>query len=130
MCEHYLRAIFTIPVWALGFSIFLGAIVTYLWANCLYSCFASKDEEERRDRRIAAINGMVIRSFITSLVIWLPQAVGPTVAALLAAHALIAWAGLDNKEKPSRIRYTISMLYHIVSIFWAIAWGLWATSAA
>src|SRR5437016_2311877 len=49
------------------------------------------------------------------------KAVGPTVAGLLTAHGLLVWAGLEQKDKPARIRYTISMLNHIVWIFWAIA---------
>src|SRR6266478_5636494 len=105
MREHHLCAIFTLPVKALVISIVLGAVVTLLWAEFLYRCFSS-DHPEQRARGIAAINGMVIRGFMTSLVIWLPQAVGPTVAGLLTAHGLLAWAGLEQKDKPARIRYT------------------------
>src|SRR4051794_35850299 len=112
ICD-YVSAIFPTPVIALIASIFVGAAVTWLWANFLYSKFWLSPEFPQRDKKhdplrakAIAVNGMVIRSLLTTVVIWLPQATGPIVAGLLTAHALIAWGGLQPTDRQGRIRQT------------------------
>jgi hypothetical protein len=116
------------PGIALAISVLGGVLVTWLWAEFLYCTFRKElPENLQRARPIAALNGAVIRGLLTTTVIWLPGSTGAIVAGLLAAHGFIAWGGLqpeNQKNIQGRSRFTISMLNHIFSIFWAIAWGI------
>jgi hypothetical protein len=116
------------PEIALAISVIGGALVTFIWAECWYRAFRKQlGANSQRARGIAALNGVVIRGLLTTTVIWMPQTTGAIVAGLLAVHGFTAWGGLQPQQQENihgRTRYTISMLNHIISIFWAIAWGI------
>jgi hypothetical protein len=122
------------PVWALAASIVLGAVFTFLWAEFSYYLRRRKfpvteaDPEAERGRWTSAIMGILQRAFLTTIVIWLPMSTGPIAATLIVVNVAVGWGRYDTKSLEGRSRYTVSLMNGIVSVFWAIAWGIWANS--
>ena len=118
------------PVVALAGSVVLGAAFTLVSAEMLHNSLEGTFPNiaaagPSRVRWIGAMIGALHRGLLTTLVIWLPAATGPVAGALLAVHAILGWGGVDSQTLPGRARYNISMTNQMVSIFWAIAWGIW-----
>jgi len=115
-------------VWALAGSVILGIVFTFIWAELLYYAVHRKFRPEKRDRVrwVSVMNGILQRGFLTTIVIWLPMAAGPIAATLIALTAIAGWGHYDNKSVEGRTRYAISLMISVTSIFWAIAWGIWA----
>ena len=121
---------------ALIISTVVGALVTWLWSSLLH-CLNKKNYEElpddarKRHYAFSFIIGAVERMLITTLVLWLPMAVGPLAAAWLGVKAVVGWAGMDKKpdyaaSHPARARFTVTLLGSAISFLWAIGCGIWA----
>ena len=70
--------------------------------------------------------GVLERALLTIFVLWLPMAAGPFVGAWIAVKAVIGWGGQDQKENDARARYVVALSGSMVSILWAVSWGIWA----
>jgi hypothetical protein len=121
------------PVIALLASVFGGAVITAAWAETShlilrrnYPQFTGKD----RSFWGASYIGIVERLLVTMLTIWVPQALGALAATLLVLKAVMGWGDLQNNQdiRPARARYGIALMNSVVSMIWAIGWGIWGTS--
>jgi hypothetical protein len=116
---------------ALGLSIVGGIPVTMAWTRLLHYRLRIEYPENftqyHSDRLISFVVGVVERGIITMLAIWLPQSVGAIVAALLAVKAVGSWTG-DNTSNPHRVRFFTALLGSLMSMGWALAFGIWAVA--
>jgi hypothetical protein len=114
---------------ALWISIFGGFIVTLAWSEGWHWYLRWKFPTvfKTRDglRPIGITIGLIERGLITTLVVFMQPAVGPFAGAWIVVKAAAGWGSLKNDTLPSRSRYYVTLLGSLVSIFWAIAWGLW-----
>jgi hypothetical protein len=117
------------PLIALAGSVVLGGIFMYLWSEMLHARlqkqFPDVITEKDRVLWVAMLGGALNRSFMTTVVIWLPQATGPIAALLVSITAVLGWGHLNRKTTEGRARFNVSVMNGIASIFWAIAWGIW-----
>jgi hypothetical protein len=117
---------------ALLASVLGGVVATVIWAEIShfllrksYPEFTGKD----RSNLIGPIMGIVERLLLTILTLWLPQALGPIAAAVIAVKAVLGWGDLQaSNTRPGRTRYSVSFMNGLVSIIWAVAWGIWGTA--
>src|SRR5262249_46094137 len=118
---------------ALSISVVVGALVTWPLSWLLHSLLLA--EARQRYHTLSITIGGVERLLLTTLVIWLPAAVGPLGAAWLGAKAVVGWAGMDKTEghaasPEARARFSVTLLGSAISFFWAIGWGIWARGLA
>jgi hypothetical protein len=110
-------------------SVLLGAVFTGIWARTshwfLRKCF--QFPPDNLGFLIGVLMGIVERLLLTITTLWEPQALGPIAAALIAVKEILGWADLKPKDndRPSRIRYSVSFMNNLVSVIWAISWGIW-----
>lgn len=122
-----------LAVWALLASVVGGLPVTYGVTSFLYRRLNRKYPDglqgPHRDAWMGTVIGLLERGFITTLTIWLPQSLGPLVGSWMVIKAAGAWTpdGIPG-HLARRVRYFAAILGSLVSTFWAIAWGLAATS--
>jgi hypothetical protein len=126
------------PFWSalFIFSIGLGVPVTWLWSWILHSLNQKNYEKlpedaGKRHHAFSITFGIVERALLTTLVLWLPMAVGPIAAAWLGVKAVVGWAGMNEAEDhkaghPARARFSVTLLGSAFSFLWAIGWGIWA----
>jgi hypothetical protein len=118
------------------FSIALGVPATWLWSWILHSLNKKNYEKlpgeaGKRHHAFSITFGILERTLLTALVIWLPMAVGPLAAAWLGVKAVVGWAGMNETENhraghPARARFSVTLLGSGFSFLWAIGWGIWA----
>src|SRR5262249_262197 len=126
------------PFWSAVFifSIGLGVPATWLWSWVWHRAnqknFVQLPKEAReRHHAFSIFVGVVERGLLTTLVIWLPMAVGPLAAAWLGVKAVVGWAGMNESPlhkgtHPARARFTVTIVGSAFSFLWAIGWGIWA----
>jgi hypothetical protein len=76
-------------------------------------------------------SGVFERALATAFVIWIPAAVGPFTGTWIVAKAAGGWAFVvqptaDAYDDYRKALYFAGLLGSVVSLGWAIAWGLWA----
>jgi hypothetical protein len=113
-------------------SVIGGLFVTFIWTEVshqLLKYFFPQFSGNDRSKVIGPTVGMVERLLLTILTIWLPQALGPIAAAVIAAKVVLGWGDLGGSTtgRPGRTRYSVSLMNSLVSIIWAIGCGIWAT---
>lgn len=109
-------------------SVLGGMAVTFVWAEFWHWVLRrqfSEISKSDRVRWVARVMGILERGLLTTLVLWLPGAVGAFAGALIAVKAVAGWGDLRSEFLPGRARYYVSMMNGIVSIFWALACGIW-----
>lgn len=119
---------------ALFASAVLGIPLTFTWSEFWhwylkrYRMVVPPTSPDR-DRVIGISIGILERLFLTTLVIWLPNASGPVAATWIIAKAAVGWDLTGKKEAnlDSRRRYSVHLMNSATSIFWALAWGIWGT---
>lgn len=115
--------------YALLAAVVLGMPVTYGWAQTshyfLRRRFPTELADDKRVIWLAIVTGMLNRTLLTTLAIWMPQAAGPVLAAIIAVQAVLGWGRFDKDAVAGRARYNVSMLNVIFSLTWAVAWGIW-----
>jgi hypothetical protein len=114
-------------------SIVGGAVVTLIWTELLHWIVRRqfrKGPEPSRIRPLPAISGLLERAVVTALVIWIPAGTGPFMGTWIVAKAAGGWAFVarpqgytDDHEKAL---YFVGLLGSLVSLGWALGWGLWA----
>jgi hypothetical protein len=113
---------------AILLSVVAGVVFTFIWANAAHAIAQWKYPElKNKDRGafIPAFTGALERLLLTITAIWLQPAVGPIAAAIIAVKVVLQWGDLDGKSRSARTRYLVSFTNNLVSITWAIAWGIW-----
>src|SRR3954471_11089284 len=119
--------------WALLASVVAGLPVTYGTTAFLYRRLNRKYPEDlkgpHRDAWMGTVIGLVERGLVTTLTFWLPQSLGPLVGSWMVIKAAGAWTpdGIPG-HLARRVRYFAAILGSLISVFWAIGWGLWATA--
>jgi hypothetical protein len=130
MVRDFCAIVASRPSVALLGSVVLGALFTLAWAQFLHWCYRETNPDHRKQRvvSLAALNGAVERALVTAGIIWIPQVIGPVVAALIGIRAVLSWADLDAKTLAGRVRFNISIINTVVSLLWGMGWGIWAIS--
>jgi hypothetical protein len=114
-------------------SVVGGVPITWLWSEFCHFLLRrrllqtkKRADPSPRGRLFSGIFGVLERTLLTTFVLWLPTGAGAFVGALLIAKAAIGWGDLgDNKKDAGRARYVVTMFGSMVSILWAVAWGIW-----
>lgn len=111
-------------VTALTMSVVVGMVVTWIWSSILHRML-KKDYNDQRLPWIGVAFGVLERGLLTTFVLWLPQAAGPFVGAWIAVKAVTGWGDLDQKQEKGRRRYAVTLMGSMLSILWAVGWGIW-----
>ena len=112
---------------ALFISVIIGIPVTWAWSNFCHR-FYRENSGDQRYHALSITFGVLERTLITTLVLWLPMAVGPFAGAWLVVKSIVGWAGMDVKEHAARARFSVTLFGSLVSILWALGWGIWGMS--
>ena len=122
-----------IRIIALLVSVIGGAIVTFCWSE-LWHWYLHKSYPEAfpgsdRDRVIAISLGVLERGVFTALVLWLPAAVGAPAGAWIVVKSAAGWGALAGGKEAGRSRFYVALMGSLVSISWAMFWGIWGAEA-
>ncbi|MCX7311401.1 MAG: hypothetical protein WCG92_21700 [Hyphomicrobiales bacterium] len=109
---------------AMILSVFGGIPVTWLWTEFLHRLLKRTETDIRR-QWVGITFGILERTLLTTFVLWLPIGAGAFAGAWIIVKAVTGWGGLDQKLEPARARYAVVLMGTIVSIIWAIGWGIW-----
>ena len=118
---------------ALFFSTIIGLGVMFVW-TALWHWYANWCDRRaglgislgERDLPTVIIGGAVERGLVTALVLWLPSEVGVIVAGLITVKAIGSWGQVSLATLSGRRRYYAHFMGSLGSMFWALAWGIWA----
>jgi hypothetical protein len=122
---------------AFAMSIGAGALVTLVWSETVHRSVERKFKgleypEITRITWMPAMIGVLERALVTTFAIWLPMALGPFMGAWIVAKAAGGWLLIPpGGEAPKfndykRARNSAGLMASVVSLGWAVAWGLWA----
>lgn len=117
---------------ALLISVAGGAVLTFAWSEVSHRLNRknyTEPEQLIRHRTLSFIFGVLQRALLTTFAIWIPMAVGPFAGTWLVAKSIVNWAGMDAKSHAGRARFSVALFGSLVSILWAVAWGIWGNSA-
>jgi hypothetical protein len=109
---------------ALLVSVVGGIPVTLAWSQAFHWILRKTYADHRRVW-IGVTFGLLERTLLTTFVLWLPMAVGPFAGTWIVAKGIIGWGDLDSKTEDGRARYAVTLMGSLVSILWAIGWGIW-----
>lgn len=110
-------------------SLIGGAAITFLWAEAVHFIIQWQFPGMARPLRLRWMPiaiGVLERAVMTSFAIWVPMALGPFMGTWIVAKAAGGWALVVTGEDHKRALYFAGLLGSIVSLGWALAWGLWA----
>ena len=114
---------------ALLASVAGGIFVTAIWvalSSCVFQClYSAQYTKPDGNQIIAHIGGAIERLLLTILVLWLQPAVGPLAGGVLVVRTALGWGELEQNKLKQRFRFYASFLNGLVSVTWAIAWGIW-----
>jgi len=114
-------------------SMIVGALITFLWSEVWHTWLHRTFPRDfpnsfNRSKLLAIMIGVLERGLLTTFIIWLPQAAGPFAGAWIAVKAVAGW-GDKRDDIASRSRYYVALIGSLVSIFWAVGWGIWGMSS-
>lgn len=121
-------AIAAINAVALFVSIWVVGIVTKPITDYFHAQLRRQHGEDykpaERINWIGSLIGYLERGLLTILVIWLPGAVGPTLAAIIAVKAASGWGSMGQDKPAGRARYFVIFMGTMVSCTLAVVCGL------
>jgi len=115
---------------ALLISVIGGIPVTLAWSEFCHWINRKSHHDPKPDPRYRWLSftfGVLERAMLTTLVLWLPTAVGGFAGAWLIVKSVVGWADFIKKqeEHEGRARFSVTLFGSLVSFLWAIGWGIW-----
>jgi hypothetical protein len=107
-------------------SIVVGHFV--VWGFLRFLRWHTRQDQDRQPA-MAMYTGLFERTVVTTLVVWVPSAVGPFILAWVAAKIAANWQRL-GKSVAARTGTQTALLANVVSFSIAIAAGVWINPAA
>jgi hypothetical protein len=120
--------------WFVSFliSVFAGGLLPKYLTTYLYDV-VGKLEKEGDDKPIVKmpmlpeLTGYIERALVTVVVMWLPASAGTLIAAWLALKMAGGWGALRTGTTRARAAYSVALVGSLLSITWALGWGLLAS---
>lgn len=113
-------------------SVFLGGYIPKYLSEYLYGRIEKEVDAEDGDTPIRDVPvlpwlmGYVERALVTLSVMWLSSSAGTLIAGLLALKMAGGWGALKVGTTRSRAVYSVALVCSLISIMWAVGWGLLA----
>jgi hypothetical protein len=128
-CNIDLEFFRTPPGIALLASVVGGVVVIFIWVtltNWAYKkIYPDQFTQPDGGQIIAQIGGGLERLLLTILTLWVQPALGPLAAGVLTVRVALGWGEFEHNKLKKRFRLYASFLNGLVSVIWAIAWGVW-----
>jgi hypothetical protein len=120
---------------AYAMSVALGIPITLGWTISLFWLLnkqigPSQTDSTTRIWWIPMAIGIFERAIATTLIIWTPKIIAPFIGGWIALKVAGGWGLLKEPTTRNRATFFIGLLGSIVSLGWAIAWGLYVMPGA